>query len=180
MDSGNWILEILTWVATGLSLMELVKFWFWRLIQGWIEVPQTYYADHGNVLLNIPLLYERWTMWHSSYSNYSLRPPSLLLFIMMTHRARCQVAEVIIPQSVIYQPPTVNGIIHKQAFYMNICSEQLAVFRQHMEEFKRICPLLTIGRCYQVWPKLTICSWQPRCIHCWNEDEVPGEIGLWP
>ena|SRR6266481_6739268 len=52
-------------------------------------------------------------------------------------RATSQVAEVIIPQSVIHRPPTVDAIVHDQAFYVNICEEQSAVFRQHVEEFTK-------------------------------------------
>ena len=54
---------------------------------------------------------------------------------MTTRRTRRQAAEVIVPQSVIHQPPTVDAIVHDQAFYVNICEEQSAVFRQHVEEF---------------------------------------------
>ena len=38
-------------------------------------------------------------------------------------------------QSITHQPTNVNTIVHDLAFYVNICEEQSAVFRQHVEEF---------------------------------------------
>jgi hypothetical protein len=44
-----------------------------------------------------------------------------------------EVAETV----VIHRPPTVEVIVDDQAFYVNVCEEQSAVFRQNVEEFTK-------------------------------------------
>jgi hypothetical protein len=39
--------------------------------------------------------------------------------------------------------PTVDEIVHDQAFYVKICDEQSVVFRQNVEEFKKEYALYT-------------------------------------
>lgn len=41
------------------------------------------------------------------------------------------------PQSETVIIPTVDEIVHDQAFYVKLCEEQTAIFRQNVEEFTK-------------------------------------------
>ena len=45
--------------------------------------------------------------------------------------------------------PTVDDIVKYTTYYENICEEQLAVLRQHLEESKKEFALYS--RCHQTW-----------------------------